>query len=112
MRVDQREPNQLRPLKITPEYLLTAEGSVLIEAGNTRVLWRGVHRRNCPGLFAGTGKGWVTAEYSMLPRATATRTARESRQGPRVGANNGDPEADRSVPCEAWWIWMRWASAA
>jgi ribonuclease PH len=81
MRIDQREPNQLRPLKITPEYLLTAEGSVLIEAGNTRVLCAASIEETVPGFLRGSGKGWVTAEYSMLPRATATRSAREVSKG-------------------------------
>ncbi len=85
MRIDQREPNQLRPLKITPEYLLTAEGSVLIEAGNTRVLCAASIEETVPGFLRGTGKGWVTAEYSMLPRATATRTAREVAKGRASG---------------------------
>src|SRR5580698_1827854 len=85
MRIDQREPNQLRPLKITPEYLLTAEGSVLIEAGNTRVLCAASVEESVPGFLRGTGKGWVTAEYSMLPRATATRTPREISKGRASG---------------------------
>ena len=85
MRIDQREPNQLRPLKITPEYLLTAEGSVLIEAGNTRVLCAASIEETVPGFLRGSGKGWVTAEYSMLPRATATRTAREVAKGRASG---------------------------
>ncbi len=85
MRVDQRQPNQLRPLKITPEYLLTAEGSVLIEAGNTRVLCAASIEETVPGFLRGSGKGWVTAEYSMLPRATATRTAREVAKGRASG---------------------------
>ena len=85
MRIDQREPNQLRPLKITPEYLLTAEGSVLIEAGNTRVLCAASIEETVPGFLRGSGRGWVTAEYSMLPRATATRTAREVAKGRASG---------------------------
>jgi ribonuclease PH len=85
MRIDRREPNQLRPLKITPEYLLTAEGSVLIEAGNTRVLCAASIEETVPGFLRGSGKGWVTAEYSMLPRATATRTAREVAKGRASG---------------------------
>jgi ribonuclease PH len=85
MRIDQREPNQLRPLKITPEYLLTAEGSVLIEAGNTRVLCAASIEETVPSFLRGSGKGWVTAEYSMLPRATATRTAREVAKGRASG---------------------------
>jgi ribonuclease PH len=85
MRIDHRESNQLRPLKITPEYLLTAEGSVLIEAGNTRVLCAASIEETVPGFLRGSGKGWVTAEYSMLPRATATRTAREVAKGRASG---------------------------
>ncbi|HEY1755787.1 MAG TPA: ribonuclease PH [Bryobacteraceae bacterium] len=85
MRIDRRESNQLRPLKITPEYLLTAEGSVLIEAGNTRVLCAASIEETVPGFLRGSGKGWVTAEYSMLPRATATRTAREVAKGRASG---------------------------
>jgi len=81
MRVDQRSPNQMRPVKITTDYLLTAEGSVLIEVGNTRVLCAASIEETVPGFLRGSGKGWVTAEYSMLPRATATRTAREISKG-------------------------------
>jgi ribonuclease PH len=81
MRTDQRESNQLRPLKFTPGYLLTAEGSVLIEAGNTRVLCAASVEETVPAFLRGSGKGWITAEYSMLPRATATRTPREVSKG-------------------------------
>lgn len=81
MRIDQREPGQMRPVNVTPDYLLTAEGSVLIEAGNTRVLCAASIEETVPGFLRGTGKGWVTAEYSMLPRATATRTPREVSKG-------------------------------
>jgi ribonuclease PH len=85
MRIDQRQPNQLRPLKFTTGYLLTAEGSVLIEAGNTRVLCAATVEETVPSFLRGTGKGWVTAEYSMLPRATATRTPREVSKGRASG---------------------------
>lgn len=81
MRSDRRQPNQLRPTKIHPGYLVTAEGSVLIEAGNTRVLCAATVEDGVPGFLRGTGKGWITAEYSMLPRATVTRTAREVSKG-------------------------------
>jgi len=85
MRIDQREPGQLRPVKVTTEYLMTAEGSVLVEAGNTRVLCAASIEETVPAFLRGSGKGWVTAEYSMLPRATATRTAREVSKGRASG---------------------------
>ncbi len=81
MRKDGRQNNQLRPTKITPGYLMTAEGSVLIETGHTRVLCAATVEDSTPAFLRGTGKGWVTAEYSMLPRATATRTPRELNKG-------------------------------
>src|SRR6202140_2043065 len=85
MRIDQRKPGQMRPVKVTTDYLLTAEGSVLIEVGNTRVLCAASIEDTVPGFLRGSGKGWVTAEYSMLPRATATRTAREIAKGRASG---------------------------
>jgi len=85
MRIDQRQPNQLRPLKITTDYLLTAEGSVLIEVGNTQVLCAASIEDSVPHFLRNSGKGWVTAEYSMLPRATATRTPREVSKGRASG---------------------------
>jgi ribonuclease PH len=85
MRIDQRQPGQLRPVKITTDYLLTAEGSALIEVGNTRVLCAASVEETVPPFLRGSGKGWVTAEYSMLPRATATRTAREVSKGRASG---------------------------
>ena len=85
MRIDQREPAQLRPVKVTVDYLLTAEGSALIEVGNTRVLCAASIEETVPSFMRNSGKGWVTAEYSMLPRATATRTAREVSKGRASG---------------------------
>lgn len=81
MRIDQRTPDQMRPVKITTGYLMTAEGSALIEVGNTRVLCAASIEETVPQFLRGSGKGWVTAEYSMLPRATATRSAREVTKG-------------------------------
>jgi ribonuclease PH len=72
-------------LKITTDYLLTAEGSVLIELGNTRVLCAASIEESVPAFLRNSGKGWVTAEYSMLPRATATRTPREVSKGRASG---------------------------
>jgi ribonuclease PH len=81
MRSDGRAADQLRPTKITTDFLVTAEGSVLIETGNTRVLCAATVEDSVPGFLRNTGKGWVTAEYSMLPRATSTRTPRELTKG-------------------------------
>lgn len=85
MRSDGRSPDQLRPVKITPDYLMTAEGSVLIESGNTRVLCTASIEDSIPSFLRGSGKGWITAEYSMLPRATVTRTPREVTKGKPSG---------------------------
>jgi ribonuclease PH len=76
-----RGAHALRPTRLTPNFVATAEGSVLIEAGNTRVLCNATVEQTVPGWLRNSGKGWVTAEYSMLPRATLTRTARESERG-------------------------------
>jgi ribonuclease PH len=83
-RQNDRAPEELRPTTITPHYLLHAEGSVLIEVGRTRVICAASVEDRVPPFLRGTGKGWVTAEYGMLPRATNTRTAREAAQG-KVG---------------------------
>ncbi len=85
MRSDMREAAQLRPVRITTDYLLTAEGSALIEVGHTRVLCAASVDDSVPSFLRNSGKGWVTAEYSMLPRATATRTPREITQGKPSG---------------------------
>jgi ribonuclease PH len=84
MRSDNRPANQLRHTTITPDYLPHAEGSVLIEAGRTRVICTASVEDRVPGFLRNTGKGWVTAEYGMLPRATNTRMQREAAAG-KVG---------------------------
>jgi ribonuclease PH len=81
MRLDGRAPDQMRPVEITPDYLRTAEGSALIAVGNTRVLCAASVDDSVPPFLRGGGKGWVTAEYSMLPRATLKRTPREVNKG-------------------------------
>jgi ribonuclease PH len=81
MRIDSRTNDQLRPVKITPGFLVTAEGSVLIEVGNTKVICTASLEDTVPQFLRGAGRGWVTAEYSMLPRATSTRTSREVNRG-------------------------------
>jgi ribonuclease PH len=85
MRIDQRQPGQLRPVKVTTEYLLTAEGSALIEVGNTRVICTASIEETVPSFMRGSGNGWITAEYSMLPRSTLTRTPREASRGRQSG---------------------------
>jgi ribonuclease PH len=84
MRHDNRLAEQLRPTRITPNYLVHAEGSVLIEAGHTKVICTASVEDRVPPFRRNSGKGWVTAEYGMLPRATTTRTQREASAG-RVG---------------------------
>src|SRR5579859_2931871 len=76
-----RTPGQLRPLSLTPDFVQTAEGSVLVTFGNTRVLTNATIEQGVPGWLRNSGRGWVTAEYAMLPRSTVTRTARESERG-------------------------------
>src|SRR5437868_7999845 len=85
MRIDQRQPGQMRPVKVHTDYLLTAEGSALIEVGTTRVLCAASVEETVPPFLRNSGKGWVTAEYSMLPRATSTRTPREISKGRASG---------------------------
>jgi len=81
LRTDGRAADQLRSVKITPDYITTAEGSVLIEVGKTRVICTATVDDGVPTFLKGQGKGWVTGEYGMLPRATDVRTARESMRG-------------------------------
>jgi ribonuclease PH len=84
VRGDGRSPAETRPVTLTPEYVVYAEGSVLIEVGRTRVICTASVEDRVPPFLRGTGKGWVTAEYGMLPRATSTRTTREASTG-KVG---------------------------
>jgi ribonuclease PH len=76
-----RSPSELRPVRLTPGYVATAEGSILIEAGNTRVLCNATVEQGVPSWLRNSGRGWVTAEYGMLPRATLTRSPREAERG-------------------------------
>src|ERR1700756_3103605 len=85
LRIDGRGADQMRALKITPDFISTAEGSVLIELGKTRVICTATVDDGVPSFLKGTGKGWVTAEYGMLPRATEQRTPRESSRGRQSG---------------------------
>src|SRR5688500_5693269 len=83
-RSDGRAPARMRPTKMTPGFMGHAEGSVLIEVGRTRVVCSASVEDRVPPFLRNSGKGWVTAEYGMLPRATSTRTQRESTAG-KVG---------------------------
>jgi ribonuclease PH len=85
MRPSQRQPDQLRTVKITRNFTRHAEGSVLIEMGDTRVLCTASVEENVPPFLRGKGQGWVTAEYGMLPRATHTRSTREAAKGKQTG---------------------------
>jgi ribonuclease PH len=80
-RSDNRAPDQLRPITITPDFITTAEGSVLIEVGHTRVICTASIEEGVPQFLRSLGKGWISSEYSMLPRSTLTRTPREVAKG-------------------------------
>lgn len=80
-RVDGRTQHQIRPVKMIPNYNKYAEGSVLIEVGDTRVICTATVEERVPPFLKGLGKGWVTAEYAMIPRATGSRTVREAARG-------------------------------
>jgi ribonuclease PH len=81
MRPDKRKNDELRPLRMKRHYIKTAEGSVLIEMGKTRVICNASIEKKVPAFLRDKGRGWVTAEYGMLPRATSTRTMREASSG-------------------------------
>ena len=85
MRNNNRKKDEIREIKITKEYIKYPEGSILIELGNTKVICNATIEEKVPPFLKGTSKGWVTAEYSMLPRATNTRTKRESANGKLTG---------------------------
>ena len=97
MRTDSRQPDQLRPIVITPNYLRHAEGSVLITAGGTHVICAASVEDRVPPFRRNSGKGWITAEYGMLPRAT--QHAHDARSLDRQGrrAHTGDPAPDRPL---------------
>lgn len=84
-RVDGRRADQLRPLSMVKDYVIYPEGSVLISTGNTRVLCNATVEEKVPKFLQGQGKGWVTAEYSLLPRSTQERNDREAAKGKQSG---------------------------
>jgi ribonuclease PH len=81
MRIDGRKPKQLRALSITPSYIKTADGSVLIETGDTKVICTAKLEERVPPFLRNSGKGWITAEYGMLPGSSQVRIGRESARG-------------------------------
>ena len=85
MRASQRLPDQLRPVRITRQFTRHAEGSVLVEFGETKVICTASVDEAVPSFLKGKGQGWVTAEYGMLPRSTHTRMRREAAQGKQSG---------------------------
>jgi ribonuclease PH len=85
LRADGRAAHDLRPVKMTPDFIPSAEGSVLIEMGGTRVIVTATVDEGVPSFLKGKGKGWVTGEYGMLPRSTEERTPRESARGRQSG---------------------------
>src|ERR1700739_3246579 len=80
-RSDNRAPDQLRPVNMVPDFIHTAEGSALIEIGNTRVICTASVEETVPAFLRNSGKGWISSEYAMLPRSTLTRTPREVTKG-------------------------------
>ncbi len=85
MRPSGRNADQLRPVRFTRRYTRHAEGSVLVEFGDTRVLCTATVENGVPGFLRNSGQGWITAEYGMLPRSTHTRSAREAARGKQSG---------------------------
>ena len=85
MRPSSRAPDEMRHIRITRNYTMHAEGSVLVEFGNTRVLCNATIEERVPGFLRGKGQGWVTAEYGMLPRSTNSRMGREAARGKQGG---------------------------
>src|ERR1700685_1628474 len=84
-RSDNRTPEQLRPVNIIPDFISTAEGSALIEMGNTRVICTASIEETVPSFLRNSGQGWISSEYAMIPRATLTRTPREVAKGRASG---------------------------
>jgi ribonuclease PH len=93
-RTDARQPDELRPLRITTDFMPYAEGSALIEMGQTRVICTATLDESVPRFRRNSGQGWLTAEYSMLPRATQQRTQRETTRG---GASGRTHEIQRLI---------------
>lgn len=99
MRPAGRSANQVRPVTLTRNYTKHAEGSVLVEFGDTKVLCTASIDEGVPRFLKGRGRGWITAEYGMLPRSTHTRNAREAakRQAGRPDDGNSAPDCPRAA---------------
>lgn len=114
IRTDGRSPDELRPIVFTRDFIPHAEGSVLIEVGRTRVVCTASYEDGVPNFLRGSGSGWVTAEYAMLPRATPTRSSREAslgRQGGRtmeiqrlIGRSLRSVTDLRAFPDKTFWV--------
>ena len=87
----------MRPIRMTPGFISQAEGSVLIEVGRTRVICTATVEETVPSFLKGSNKGWITSEYSMIPRATNTRTPRESTIGKKSGRTQEIPLVSKQV---------------
>ena len=98
MRPSNRAPDQMRPVTITRNYTMHAEGSVLIEFGNTKVLCTASVEERVPGFLRGKNQGWVTAEYGMLPRSTSSRMGREAARG-KQGGRTMEIQRSSAVRC-------------
>ncbi len=109
-RSDNRACDQLRPVNIVPNYISLAEGSCLIDVGNTRVVCTASIEDTVPQFLRNTGKGWVTAEYGMLPRATLTRSPREVTKG-RAGGRTHEIQRLIGRSLRAVTDMKNWASA-
>ena len=96
-RASGRQNGELREISITRGYTKYAEGSVLVEFGDTKVLCNATIEDSVPRFLKGSGQGWVTAEYAMLPRSTDTRMARESTRSPKSSEKCGDTETNRKI---------------
>lgn len=109
MRPAGRSANQVRPVTLTRNYTKHAEGSVLVEFGDTKVLCTASIEEGVPRFLKGQGQGWITAEYGMLPRATHTRNAREAAKGKQGGAR-WKSSVLSPARCALRWISKRWAN--
>ena len=98
MRHPNRAPDQMRSVSLEPGFAKHAEGSCLVKFGDTHVLVTASLEETAPSFLRGSGKGWVTAEYGMLPRSTHERMRREAAVGQTIRPDPGNPAADRPLP--------------